>query len=115
MTLREAAQRIAALETLLEYLHEAFGAQPWTAADCFEVAAENGLVFEALAQCLGREFTVVKFSRFLHLNCGRWGEFGLRRTKRHSRDGAVFCVTKLGQSVTTTPRRNASVPTIDSL
>jgi hypothetical protein len=106
VTLKEAAARIAGLECLLKYLFVDFGITPWTAADAIEAAAENGFVYGALVECIGKDFTVIKFSRFLKPNCGRWGDYHLRQIKRHSRNGAVFCVTKLANS---SPRMNQSM------
>jgi hypothetical protein len=75
MTLREAAARITALEALLKYLFAAFGITPCTAADAIEAAADDGAVYEALVACMGSDFTVVRFSRFLNQNCRLWNGY----------------------------------------
>jgi hypothetical protein len=108
MTLHEAAARITALEALLKHLFAEIAITPWTAVDAIEIPAENAMVCTALVECIGKDFTVIKFSRFLNQNCGLWGEYLLRRTEQHSRDGAVFSVTKPGQSVTTHESRHAT-------
>jgi len=137
MTLREAVDRIEALEdsqarildelrilrrgrtradeesvvALLEYLHDVFDLEPWTSNQVFEQAEENPLLYAALVRCLGLQPTIQGLSKLLMRSRGPWGLYALRCLKQRGHSGAVFTVT---QCVTPSPIQNSRVCRTDS-
>jgi hypothetical protein len=121
MTLREAANRIEALEAanarheaelrrlrrhkaapdaesieaLLAHVRDEFQSDPWTAAMVLEAASENPMLIGAIKRCFGHTFSVLKLSRLLTQSVGLWGDLELRCLDSHSRDGARYAVTEL--------------------
>ena len=132
MTLREAAQRIVALEAtqerilaemrllrrgqmradaesceaLLGYIRDEFQDEPWTVVSLFDAAFENGLLHGAIVRCIGENLSIQKVAKSLMRLIGDYGIYRLRCINRRSRTGARFTVT---QSVTPSQRSHASV------
>jgi hypothetical protein len=81
------------VEALLEYIHDSFGATPWTSNQLFEQADENPLLYAAMVRCLGPEPTIQGLSKLIMRHRGPCGAFLLKCTKERGRLGAVFTVT----------------------
>ena len=94
------------LETLLAYLHDAFGDQSWPAAQVFELAAEHPLIRGVIVRCIGSRPTIQRFSKFLMRSLGAWGDFQLICIRSHSQVGALYSVT---ECITPSGRNSANV------
>jgi hypothetical protein len=116
MTLREAADRIAALEqgqieilrllrrgkksvdeeaiqTLLEYAHDECREGSWTVGQLIQASADNPLLLGAIRRCTGGKVNAYGLAVLLPKSLGKHGKFTLRCVADRTRDGRIFCVT----------------------
>lgn len=87
------------IETIIRSAYRFFKDTHFTSAALFECAIDDPELLQAISEVIPRP-TVFKLSRFLLKAVGAYGSYRLKLIKQHSRDGRVFCVMVVTESVT---------------
>jgi hypothetical protein len=83
----------AAIESLLEYIADEFGQKPWATKWLLEGPIAHPLLRGAIVRCVGEQPTAKGLSRFLGQHLGQWGNFVLQCTSPRSNEGVRYSVT----------------------
>jgi hypothetical protein len=131
MTLREAADRIAALEenqaqileelrllrrgsgradeesmvAFLELVRDVFGESPWTSGKVLAMAFDQPVLRGTIVRVIGEHPTVQGLGKFLMSNLGVCGTFRLLCLRKHTEYGAQFRLTECVSASAEKPAR----------
>ena len=97
------------IEGFLSAIYVFYPDRPFTSAWLLEYAVDpdpdSVTLCETITGVIGRKATVNRLSRFLRRSVGTYGNLKLEIVNLHSRDGCLFLVTNVSDSVTTSHLR----------